>query len=52
MNTFQENFNHFMSLGKEAWKEVRAAITQLLSADEPLLRDNAALKKEAFISMV
>lgn len=41
----------FMALGKPAWSEIRTAITQLLRADEPTLRDNASLREHAVIAM-
>src|SRR5581483_2530107 len=34
--------NPFMALGKTAWSEVRLAISRLLRASEPTLRDNAS----------
>ncbi|XP_067327543.1 fumarylacetoacetase isoform X2 [Anolis sagrei] len=38
-----------MALGWEAWKEARVCLQKLLSANEPTLRDNAELRKRAFI---
>ncbi len=35
--------NAFMALGRTAWREVRAALSRLLRADEPTLRDDAEL---------
>ncbi len=55
---FQDSvLNYFMSLGKPAWKEARAVLQELLSADHPTLRDNDALrsrvfKKQADVEMV
>jgi len=40
----QPALNDFMALGRPAWKEARATVQQLLSADEPTLRDNAELR--------
>lgn len=40
-----------MALGRPAWKEARATLTQLLSKDEPILRDNAELRRAAFVPM-
>jgi fumarylacetoacetase len=40
--------NAFMALGRPAWSEARARVRQLLRADEPLLRDDAALCERAF----
>jgi fumarylacetoacetase len=41
--------NAFMALGPDAWRQTRAALTRVLSADEPTLRDNAALREHAFV---
>lgn len=43
--------NAFMALGKAAWQEVRAALQQLLRADNPTLRDNEPLRRQALIPM-
>jgi fumarylacetoacetase len=40
--------NRFMRLGPAAWHEARTAITRLLSAEEPALRDNKGLRERAF----
>jgi len=45
----QPSLNAFMGLGRAAWREVRAQIQRLLSADEPTLRDNAVLRDTALI---
>ncbi|XP_061451257.1 fumarylacetoacetase [Rhineura floridana] len=45
----QPTLNPFMALGWEAWKEARAFLQKLLSATEPMLRDNAELRKRAFV---
>jgi len=39
----------FMAAGHGEWKKVRAAVTELLSADNPRLRDDAALRAEVLI---
>jgi fumarylacetoacetase len=39
--------NAFMALGRPAWREARALLTRLLSADEPTLRDSASLRDAA-----
>lgn len=39
--------NDFMSLGNVVWSAVRKKLQQVLSADEPQLRDNEALRKKA-----
>eukprot|EP01096_Ripella_sp_DP13-Kostka_P001774 TRINITY_DN1219_c0_g1_i1.p1 TRINITY_DN1219_c0_g1~~TRINITY_DN1219_c0_g1_i1.p1 ORF type:complete len:454 (+),score=210.22 TRINITY_DN1219_c0_g1_i1:95-1363(+) len=45
----QPTLNSFMALGRAAWKEARVFITQVLSADEPFLRDNEGLKAKALL---
>ncbi|KAG0579725.1 hypothetical protein KC19_4G119600 [Ceratodon purpureus] len=47
----QTSLNAFMALGRPAWKEVRSTLQKLLSADEPTLRDNDALRSKAIIPM-
>ncbi|MDP8206345.1 MAG: fumarylacetoacetase [Candidatus Electryonea clarkiae] len=44
----RSTLNEFMSLGSDVWTKVRRAISNLLSFDEPILRDNESLRKEAF----
>lgn len=39
--------NAFMGAGKPVWRSVRARLQSLLSADNPELRDNAALRERA-----
>ncbi|RMF83921.1 MAG: fumarylacetoacetase [Planctomycetota bacterium] len=41
--------NAFMSLGRRVWSPVRRRITELLSADCPLLRDDHALREAALV---
>ncbi|HLF27955.1 MAG TPA: fumarylacetoacetase [Anaerolineae bacterium] len=38
------SLNAFMALGRPAWREARALISRWLTADEPALRDNPALR--------
>jgi fumarylacetoacetase len=45
----QPRLNAFMALGRPAWQEARAAISRLLRADEPTLRDNAVLRDRALL---
>ncbi|XP_033725969.1 fumarylacetoacetase-like [Pecten maximus] len=45
----ETTLNAFMSLGRSAWKEARATLQKLLSADEPILRDNSSLRDRAFV---
>lgn len=40
--------NDFMELGRKAWAEARSYLSTLLSADEPALRDNPALRERVF----
>ena len=44
----QPTLNAFMGLGPTAWREARGRLIQLLRADEPTLRDDAAVRKAAF----
>jgi fumarylacetoacetase len=41
--------NGLLALGPSAWREARARISQLLSANEPTLRDDAALRQQAVL---
>jgi fumarylacetoacetase len=41
--------NALMGMGKPAWREARAVITNLLQADNPTLRDNPALRGAVLI---
>ncbi len=36
--------NAFLALGREAWREARVAVSDLLSSDDPRLRDDAAVR--------
>lgn len=45
----QPNLNAFMALGKKAWREARARISQLLRSDVTTLRDNQELRQSALI---
>jgi len=45
------SLNAFMALGREAWRSVREQVSRLLSADEPLLRDDAKLRQSALVPM-
>jgi fumarylacetoacetase len=42
--------NEFMALGRPAWAEVRAALSRLLSAGEPTLRDDAGLRAAVLVN--
>ncbi len=41
------SLNDFMALGRPAWREARATLQDLLSADNPTLRDDEALRRRA-----
>ncbi len=41
--------NSFMALGRPAWQEARAKITELLRADNPTLRDDEKLRSRALV---
>ena len=45
----QPCLNAFMALGRDAWTEARQLISHLLDADNPELRDNAALRDRVLI---
>ncbi|KAL6562296.1 hypothetical protein OROGR_003303 [Orobanche gracilis] len=47
----QSNLNKFLGLGRPAWKEARMTLQKILSAGEPLLRDNARLREKALVPM-
>lgn len=47
----QETLNMFLGLGRPAWKEARATLQKILSADEPVLRDNESLRKNCLVPM-
>lgn len=48
----QPALNAFMALGRPSWLEARRIISRLLRHDEPILRDNAELRQQAFVPMV
>ncbi|KAH6826919.1 fumarylacetoacetase [Perilla frutescens var. hirtella] len=45
------NLNKLLELGRPAWKEARITLQKLLSAAEPILRDNASLREKALVPM-
>lgn len=45
----ESTLNRFMELGHPAWSEARATISNLLSSDEPALRDNESLRDAVFV---
>jgi len=47
----ERTLNKFMGLSHTAWTEARATLSNLLSADEPKLRDNESLRSRVLIPM-
>jgi fumarylacetoacetase len=47
----QGKLNPLLALARPVWVEARARVSQLLSADEPGLRDNAALREQALVPL-
>lgn len=47
----ERSLNKFMTLGRKAWSEARVTITNLLSKDEPTLRNNESLRKQVLVPM-
>ncbi len=43
--------NRFIALGRPVWRETRQRIAELLAADTPTLRDDAALRERALVPM-
>ncbi|PYL09699.1 MAG: fumarylacetoacetase [Verrucomicrobia bacterium] len=41
----EESLNSFLSLGRPAWRKTREILQHLLSADTPMLRDDARLRE-------
>ena len=46
----EPTLNAFMSMGRNAWKETRSIISEILTKDNPTLRDNEELRKIAVLS--
>ena len=44
----RDSLNDFLSLGRPAWKQIRAALQKLLAAATPDLRDDARLRERVF----
>jgi len=42
--------NDFIALGRDAWRSVRIALSQVLDADCPTLRDDAALRARVLVA--
>jgi fumarylacetoacetase len=47
----QPSLNAFMALGPEVWSRTRARISELLRHDNPELRDNDELRRQALVRM-
>ncbi|MBI3863233.1 MAG: fumarylacetoacetase [Planctomycetia bacterium] len=47
----RSSLNAFMACGRPLWSEVRERLSQLLRHDEPRLRDDAELRREALLPM-
>ena len=45
----QPTLNKFIETGKANWSKVRAELQDLLSSDNPILRDNQALRGQVFL---
>ncbi len=45
----EDGLNAYMALGPAVWKSTRARVSELLRADTPILRDDAALRKLALV---
>eukprot|EP00730_Choanoeca_flexa_P018688 TRINITY_DN9101_c0_g1_i1.p1 TRINITY_DN9101_c0_g1~~TRINITY_DN9101_c0_g1_i1.p1 ORF type:complete len:433 (+),score=110.38 TRINITY_DN9101_c0_g1_i1:50-1300(+) len=45
----EPSLNGLMSLGCQAWKELRASLQKILSKDEAVLRDDQALRQKALV---
>jgi fumarylacetoacetase len=43
------HLNPFLALGRPAWRETRSALSELLRADNPRLRDNAKLRERLLL---
>src|SRR5438105_3369609 len=46
-----KSLNAFMSMGREAWIQVRVVLQMILSDDNPILRDDEGLKQVALVPM-
>src|SRR5207302_8124212 len=44
----RDSINEFLTLGRPAWRNVRAVLQKLLAADTPTLRDDAKLRDRVF----
>lgn len=46
----QSSLNAFIALGHQIWRSTRASVSALLRHDNPLLRDNQALRTKVFVA--
>ena len=44
----EDSLNSFLRLGRPAWRKTREILQHLLSADTPILRDDARLREKVF----
>jgi fumarylacetoacetase len=44
----QDSLNAFLALGRPAWRKTREVLQRLLSAETPILRDDASLRERVF----
>lgn len=47
----RRSLNPFIALGRDAWRQVRARVSELLRHDSPILRDDPALRARALVPM-
>jgi fumarylacetoacetase len=45
----EDTLNDFLAAGPQAWSSVRVRVSQLLSANEPTLRDNSRMREVALV---
>lgn len=50
-NPFEGDLTYFAALGPAAWRATRDALTRLLGADEPRLRDDTKLRERAVLAI-
>lgn len=48
----QPTLNKFIETGKANWSKIRAELQDLLSSDNPILRDNQALRGQVFLKQI
>lgn len=51
-NVFSDpTLNRFLSMGRAAWRAARQRVSELLRAENPTIRDNAELRRNALVPM-